>query len=113
MPLRLTVGIARAAVAAGVHYLDLTEDVGSTRQSKMLAAGPTMRPRSGFISIVAHHLTAGFDRVDAVRLRTGALPEYPANALHYNLTWSTDGVINRLRALRGDRQWPTCGSPSA
>lgn len=80
VPLRLTVGIARAAVAAGVHYLDLTEDVGSTRQSKMLAAGPTMRPRSGFISIVAHHLTAGFDRVDAVRLRTGALPEYPANA---------------------------------
>jgi saccharopine dehydrogenase-like NADP-dependent oxidoreductase len=24
----------------------------------------------------------------------GALPKYPANALNYNLTWSTDGVIN-------------------
>jgi saccharopine dehydrogenase-like NADP-dependent oxidoreductase len=24
----------------------------------------------------------------------GALPRYPSNALNYNLTWSTDGVIN-------------------
>ena len=24
----------------------------------------------------------------------GALPQYPSNALNYNLTWSTDGVIN-------------------
>jgi saccharopine dehydrogenase-like NADP-dependent oxidoreductase len=24
----------------------------------------------------------------------GALPAYPSNALNYNLTWSTDGVIN-------------------
>jgi len=31
---------------------------------------------------------------DTVRLRVGALPQYPANALNYNLTWSTDGVIN-------------------
>jgi saccharopine dehydrogenase-like NADP-dependent oxidoreductase len=29
-----------------------------------------------------------------VRLRVGALPKYPSNALNYNLTWSTDGVIN-------------------
>jgi saccharopine dehydrogenase-like NADP-dependent oxidoreductase len=27
-------------------------------------------------------------------MRVGALPKYPANALNYNLTWSTDGVIN-------------------
>jgi saccharopine dehydrogenase-like NADP-dependent oxidoreductase len=29
-----------------------------------------------------------------VRLRVGALPKFPSNALGYNLTWSTDGVIN-------------------
>jgi saccharopine dehydrogenase-like NADP-dependent oxidoreductase len=29
-----------------------------------------------------------------VRMRVGALPKYPSNALNYNLTWSTDGVIN-------------------
>ena len=27
-------------------------------------------------------------------MRVGALPQYPSNALGYNLTWSTDGVIN-------------------
>jgi saccharopine dehydrogenase-like NADP-dependent oxidoreductase len=29
-----------------------------------------------------------------VRLRVGALPQFPTNALNYNLTWSTDGLIN-------------------
>ncbi len=29
-----------------------------------------------------------------VRMRVGALPKFPSNALNYNLTWSTDGVIN-------------------
>jgi saccharopine dehydrogenase-like NADP-dependent oxidoreductase len=27
-------------------------------------------------------------------MRVGALPKFPSNALGYNLTWSTDGVIN-------------------
>jgi saccharopine dehydrogenase-like NADP-dependent oxidoreductase len=27
-------------------------------------------------------------------MRVGALPQYPSNALKYNLTWSTDGLIN-------------------
>ena len=31
---------------------------------------------------------------DSVKLRVGALPQYPSNALNYNLTWTTDGVIN-------------------
>ena len=32
--------------------------------------------------------------MDTLRLRVGALPQFPSNALNYNLTWSTDGVIN-------------------
>ena len=27
-------------------------------------------------------------------MRVGALPQFPTNALRYNLTWSTDGLIN-------------------
>src|SRR3569623_281268 len=27
-------------------------------------------------------------------MRVGALPKFPHNALNYNMTWSTDGVIN-------------------
>ena len=48
----------------------------------------------GFISIVANHLAGQFDRLETVRMRVGALPQFPSNALKYNLTWSTDGLIN-------------------
>ena len=48
----------------------------------------------GFVSIAAHHLTQSFDRLDYVHMRVGALPQFPSNALKYNLTWSTDGLIN-------------------
>ncbi|GGA77328.1 saccharopine dehydrogenase [Brucella endophytica] len=99
-PYHLTTRIAEAAAATGVHYLDLTEDVASTRRVKELAATATTAfiPQCGlapgFISIVANDLAKRFDTLDSVRMRVGALPQYPSNALNYNLTWSTDGVIN-------------------
>ncbi len=37
---------------------------------------------------------ARFDRLDRLHLRVGALPIFPTNELKYNLTWSTDGLIN-------------------
>ena len=99
-PYSVTGAIAEAARQAKVHYLDLTEDVANTRLVKGLAEGadsafiPQCGLAPGFISIVAQDLARRFDRLDSVRLRVGALPLYPANALNYNLTWSTDGVIN-------------------
>ena len=99
-PHHATIRVAEGAARAGVHYLDLTEDVASTRRVKELAAGaqtafiPQGGLAPGFISIAAFDMIAHFDSVDSVRLRVGALPQYPSNALNYNLTWSTDGVIN-------------------
>ncbi|MBX3619732.1 MAG: saccharopine dehydrogenase family protein [Rhizobacter sp.] len=99
-PYHLTVKIAEAARDAGVHYLDLTEDVASTRRIRTLAEGarsaliPQCGLAPGFISIVAADLARRFDHLDSVRMRVGALPAYPSNALNYNLTWSTEGVIN-------------------
>ena len=99
-PFHLTVKVAEAARDAGVHYLDLTEDVASTRRIRELATGaatafiPQCGLAPGFISIAAADLARKFDQLDTVRMRVGALPAYPSNALNYNLTWSTDGVIN-------------------
>ena len=99
-PYHLTVQVAEAARDAGTHYLDLTEDVASTRRIRELAqhASTTFIPQCGlapgFISIVAADLARRFDKLDSVRMRVGALPAYPSNALNYNLTWSTEGVIN-------------------
>jgi len=103
-PYHLTLQVAEAARDAGVHYLDLTEDVASTRAIRALAEGASRGTRAafipqcglapGFISIVAADLARSFDSLDSVRMRVGALPAYPSNALNYNLTWSTEGVIN-------------------
>lgn len=95
-------GIARAALSAGASYFDLTEDVETTRAVREVAAearpGQIFMPQCGlapgFISIVAHQLCEGFDKLDRVKMRVGALPLYPTNMLKYNLTWSTDGLIN-------------------
>ncbi len=94
--------IARAAVRHGRSYFDLTEDVETTKAVRALADdcpdGCILMPQCGlapgFISVAAHHLASQFDSLDQVHMRVGALPQYPTNALKYNLTWSTDGLIN-------------------
>jgi saccharopine dehydrogenase-like NADP-dependent oxidoreductase len=99
-PYYVTPLIARAARKQGAHYLDLTEDVESTREVMALAEGaeralvPQCGLAPGFISIVANDLAKRFDRLRDVHMRVGALPTYPTNSLKYNLTWSTDGLIN-------------------
>jgi saccharopine dehydrogenase-like NADP-dependent oxidoreductase len=99
-PFHLTTIIAEAARAARTHYLDLTEDVASMRRVRELAAGastafiPQCGLAPGFVSIVAFDMTKRFEVLDSLKLRVGALPQFPSNALNYNLTWSTDGVIN-------------------
>ena len=99
-PYQLTTRVAEAARSAGAHYLDLTEDVASTRRVKQLAEEATSAfiPQCGLapgvITIVAADLCKRFEVLHDVRMRVGALPKYPSNALNYNLTWSTDGLIN-------------------
>ncbi len=100
LPYYCNVGVARAAREADIHYFDLTEDVGVTDQIKILSRGartafvPQCGLAPGFISIVAHDLITHFDSLDTVKMRVGALPVHPSNALKYSLTWSTDGLIN-------------------
>ena len=100
LPFHLTRNISKAAAAAGTHYLDLTEDVASTKDVRALAEGassafiPQCGLAPGFVSIAAHDLAQHFDEVETIRLRVGALPRFPSNALGYNLTWSTEGLIN-------------------
>lgn len=100
LPFDYTHYVAETAVAMGVHYLDLTEDVACTRLVKSLAANsrsaliPQCGLAPGFITIAAFELTKQFDRLKNVHMRVGALPKYPSNGLKYNLTWSTDGLIN-------------------
>jgi saccharopine dehydrogenase-like NADP-dependent oxidoreductase len=99
-PFHLTPAIAAAACDAGAHHFDLTEDVASTRVVKALAERceaalvPQCGLAPGFISIAAADLASRFDTLRHVSMRVGALPQFPTDGLQYNLTWSTDGLIN-------------------
>lgn len=99
---RFNPAIAQAALEAGLNYFDLTEDVETTRQVRHVAErareGQVFAPQCGlapgFVSIAARWLTRSLEKLDTVYMRVGALPQFPTNALKYNLTWSTDGLIN-------------------
>ena len=99
-PYHCNVLIARVAKNVGVSYFDLTEDVATTKAVKELAKDsslcfmPQCGLAPGFISIAAADLARTFDKIDAIKMRVGALPLYPHNRLKYNLTWSTEGLIN-------------------
>ena len=100
LPFHCAVPVATVCVKAGVHYFDLTEDVQSTQAIRSLAAAartvlmPQCGLAPGFIGIVGHDLARRFDTLHTLRMRVGALPRYPQGALRYNLTWSTEGLIN-------------------
>jgi saccharopine dehydrogenase-like NADP-dependent oxidoreductase len=95
-------GVARAALSAGASYFDLTEDVQTMYAVKELAGqareGQIFMPQCGlapgFVSIAANHLVRQFEKLQEVEMRVGALPIFPTNEMKYNLTWSTDGLIN-------------------
>lgn len=113
-PFFLNVSIAEAAKSCGVHYFDLTEDVGTARRIAELANGaktafvPQCGLAPGAIDIIGYGMANGFEKTITVQLRVGALPLFPTNALKYNLTWSTHGLINEYcnpcEALRGGRK---------
>ncbi len=100
LPHFLNLTVAEACAKARVHYFDLTEDVASARRIRGLATDaetvfvPQCGLAPGFVDIVAMDLVNRFDEPHDVRLRVGALPQFPDNALKYNLTWSVDGLIN-------------------
>ncbi len=100
LPYFLNASVAKAAKKSSVHYFDLTEDVKSSNAVKALADGASKVFVSqcgiapGVVGMLAHHLMQTFDVCYEAKLRVGALPQNTSNALHYSLTWSTDGLIN-------------------
>ncbi|WP_372883042.1 saccharopine dehydrogenase C-terminal domain-containing protein [Psychromonas sp.] len=95
-------GVAQAALDNGCSYFDLTEDVRSTEVIKKIARhavkGQVFVPQCGvapgFINILGYSFRKYFDQLDTLKLRVGALPAFPCNQMMYNLTWSTQGLIN-------------------
>lgn len=88
-----------------IRYFDLSEDIESTKYCYDMAMKAKLANKNmqfipqcglapGMVSIIANKLINEFDSVESVKIRVGALPINPTNLLKYNLTWSTDGLIN-------------------
>ena len=100
LPFFLNIKIAETAVAMGVHYFDLTEDVPtlnailklSEKSTSVLAPQCGLAP--GFIGVLGAGLYSQFSEIRRVKLRVGALPLHPMGQLGYSFTWSAEGVIN-------------------
>lgn len=99
-PYSLNIKIIDVVSSMGIHYFDLSEDVASTNYCKEKAKNannvfiPQCGLAPGFVSITAKHLCSFFDELKEVKLRVGALTHSPNNLLKYNLSWSTDGLLN-------------------
>ncbi len=102
LPFYLNIKVAKAALEAGINYFDFTEDVKTTNTIKEISKKanssqvfvPQCGLAPGFISILANSLVKQFEQVHSIKMRVGALPKNPSNKILYNLTWSTDGLIN-------------------
>jgi saccharopine dehydrogenase (NAD+, L-lysine-forming) len=100
LPYHLNKSIAQTAHSLGIHYFDLTEDVGTTQAIVELSktSAGLMAPQCGlapgFVAIVAASQIQSFDVCRSARLRVGALPQHPTGMLGYAFNWSPEGVVN-------------------
>jgi saccharopine dehydrogenase-like NADP-dependent oxidoreductase len=100
LPFHLNVGVAKAAHQLGLHYFDLTEDVGTTKaiQEMSKTSKGVMAPQCGLapglVGIIGAHLAEQFEQVRSIKLRVGALPQHPTGLLGYAFNWSPEGVVN-------------------
>lgn len=102
-PYRYNPTVARAAIAAGAHFVDMggNNDVVAAELALYEEAGragvtviPDMGLAPGMTNVLAAALVAAFDEVRELRLRVGGLPRKPRPPLGYELVFSVYGLIN-------------------
>jgi lysine 6-dehydrogenase len=105
LPYRFGASTARAAIEAGIHYLDFGGNPTIVRQqmeSDELARerSVTIVPDCGLAPGMANVLATGVidafgsSPIDELRIRVGALPAEPTGTLGYQLAFNPVGLIN-------------------
>jgi len=103
VPFQLNYALAKAAVAAGVHFLDLGGNDAVVRREltldraarkKGVCVVPDCGLAPGMASFLVAYGMANFKKADRVRIRVGGLPLNPKPPLNYQLVFSTGGLIN-------------------
>jgi saccharopine dehydrogenase-like NADP-dependent oxidoreductase len=115
VPPALQVGVARAAVEGGAHFVSTsyaggTAELASAARERGLVLLPEMGFDPGIDLVLARAAVAELDEVAGLRMYGGGFPEASAadNALRYKVTWTLDGVLlsyrRPARLLRDGRE---------
>lgn len=103
VPYFFNLELAKAAIAARVHFIDLGGNTSIVMKELALGpqakrAGITILPDvglgPGMTSTLAVHAMGMLDTVDEVFIRDGGLPQNPRPPMNYLLTFSEHGLIN-------------------
>ena len=96
--------VARAAIAAGVHSVDLGGHIGGVTEKILVldeeakAKGVTIIPdlgvAPGMVNILAGYGASKLDEVESIKLFVGGIPTEPKPPLHYTRVFSLDGVFD-------------------
>jgi lysine 6-dehydrogenase len=108
LPYYFNYEMAVSAVDAGVHFCDLggnTEIVfkQKTLHERAKADGVSVIPdcglAPGMVNIIAELGIKRLDKVDAVRIYVGGLPQKPEPPLNYQIVYSIEGVLDYYTTL--------------
>ncbi|MEM3050219.1 MAG: saccharopine dehydrogenase C-terminal domain-containing protein [Thermoplasmata archaeon] len=99
LPEGLNVRVARAALRARIHMVDLAYgshllDLDAQARKRGIAIVLDCGVAPGITNILAWRGASLLDKVDNVRMICGGLPQDPVPPLMYRITWSTRGLIN-------------------
>jgi saccharopine dehydrogenase-like NADP-dependent oxidoreductase len=104
VPPALQVGVARAALAAGAHFVSTSYAGGVAElDGEARRRGLVLLPELGFDPgidlVLARAALAELDEVHGLRMYGGGIPEASAadNPLRYKITWTFDGVLLSYR----------------
>lgn len=108
IPYYFNFDMARLAVDAGVHFTDLGGNTEIVNEQKTLDAEarrknitvvPDTGLAPGMVNILAEHGIRQLDKVDAVRIFVGGLPQNPEPPLNYQIVYSLEGVLDYYTTL--------------
>jgi lysine 6-dehydrogenase len=108
LPYYFNYDMAVCAVDAGVHFCDLggnTEIVFKQKtlheraRAEEVSVVPDCGLAPGMVNILAEHGIRQLDKVDAVRIYVGGLPQNPEPPLNYQIVYSLEGVLDYYTTL--------------
>jgi lysine 6-dehydrogenase len=108
LPYYLNYDMAVCAVDSGVHFCDLGGNTEIVFQQKTLhdraraeevSVIPDCGLAPGMVNILAEHGIRRMEKVDAVRIYVGGLPQNPQPPLNYQIVYSLEGVLDYYTTL--------------